>query len=923
MIKDILEVLSIIQAELKNEAKSTVKSELQTKLKQHHVTAKRAKKIAAIIESLRDRDDSQALQYIDFQGLINHIDEISEYAKVMPISLPSEKTRAKQELRRIIYNHTIDNAQKNDALDSLINMLIDIIEKEYENAVDVNNMYIAARTANDINETMQQSFYDVKQCLQEIIQLIELSLSSTLLQDKEINPIDFFYKESISKCTYPNYNGSELIGAEPLNDVYITPYIIYQQKRISVFDFIEYHFDNRINPRIIILFGEPGQGKTSLCWKAAYEFKTNGWLNSRFQNILRFSLNTSSFDNEGSLKQRDYLLLQSYLTINGERVTPEQCSNSLIFLDGFDELYDGVRPKRFTNFSMEFFLNIILFNALPLFENCCFIITSRKMCIEHELKKGSGGYRIKGIQAYEICKMSPEDQDSWIDSYEKNILLTTQSAESIENFREYIKKLKTIRNDNRIKNLLEIPILFRMVIHYQFLPELDNNTYSQAKVYGTLFHETMVRHGGNELSARIALEILAFCIFMDDDDSANLVDVYKQLNNISEKDASFDFSSKGSPLPSWIYSYYTQYKKGRRILFLHRSFYQYFLACYIYRLIKELPEETINEPQLGNFGRRRISKETFAYITDLIDDNDFDLLQKNGNRIFYEIVRTNAIIPSNIPILFKYNISNLEQAENVFWNFISILTSIDVLQEDILTSLTSNNDNYIKTHLLDCFKKYDCEELNMNIINCNHADLRGSDFSNSKIKVANFFDTDLRGANLQRSQIKEADFTLANLRGASLYNINLCNQNLSGADLRGADFKWAQLSNAIFEVNIYHDSTVKADLRGADLEHSHLENAHLQKADLRGANLQYASLNNAELIYADLKGADLTGADLRGANLTNADLRGTILKGTLFDESTTLHLTNFKGADLSETDLKTAILENAILNDDFVSVDNF
>ncbi|MEK8021401.1 MAG: pentapeptide repeat-containing protein [Candidatus Parabeggiatoa sp.] len=65
------------------------------------------------------------------------------------------------------------------------------------------------------------------------------------------------------------------------------------------------------------------------------------------------------------------------------------------------------------------------------------------------------------------------------------------------------------------------------------------------------------------------------------------------------------------------------------------------------------------------------------------------------------------------------------------------------------------------------------------------------------------------------------------------------------------------------------------DLSGADLQGANFSHANLQNVNFEGANLKVVNFQNA-----NLKNANLKNANLEGANLTNTNLEGTILQRT-------------------------------------------
>jgi uncharacterized protein YjbI with pentapeptide repeats len=100
--------------------------------------------------------------------------------------------------------------------------------------------------------------------------------------------------------------------------------------------------------------------------------------------------------------------------------------------------------------------------------------------------------------------------------------------------------------------------------------------------------------------------------------------------------------------------------------------------------------------------------------------------------------------------------------------------------------------------------------------------------------------------------------------------------------LVGADFRWADLSEAVFgtidprrEVFLTSQVILDAcDFSEATLKDARLPGASVRFAHFAGADLRGADLRGTDLTRADFSGADLAGADVTGANLDEADFIG-------------------------------------------------
>jgi uncharacterized protein YjbI with pentapeptide repeats len=169
-------------------------------------------------------------------------------------------------------------------------------------------------------------------------------------------------------------------------------------------------------------------------------------------------------------------------------------------------------------------------------------------------------------------------------------------------------------------------------------------------------------------------------------------------------------------------------------------------------------------------------------------------------------------------------------------------------------------------------------------------DLRGADFSYSRLYNADFRGADLNSANLQQAKLLGALFSPRlevphaawepHTSSKKIPPAKLNGANLSGADLYGANFTFCELEGAdLTSANLIGSELALARLRGADLRLARLECANLLSAELQGAQLRGAHLEGAYLGHANLEAVDLRGAELQGARLEDAtfdlcDFRG-------------------------------------------------
>lgn len=111
------------------------------------------------------------------------------------------------------------------------------------------------------------------------------------------------------------------------------------------------------------------------------------------------------------------------------------------------------------------------------------------------------------------------------------------------------------------------------------------------------------------------------------------------------------------------------------------------------------------------------------------------------------------------------------------------------------------------------------------VLNYNHAELNGQDFSQQDLTGVEFVAAEMRGVNLSGANLKNAMLTKANLLGANLANANLQDAlldrvTLYQADLTNANLVGATLSNSIL---------VEATITGADFTDAIIDRYTLSK----------------------------------------------------------------------------------------------
>lgn len=267
----------------------------------------------------------------------------------------------------------------------------------------------------------------------------------------------------------------------------------------------------------------------------------------------------------------------------------------------------------------------------------------------------------------------------------------------------------------------------------------------------------------------------------------------------------------------------------KRLHFVHRSIYEYFVAEYIFSEICEMKSHQEIAGELGKLLKSgNLSKQILEFIK-----YKFNKYEKNN--ISNDIIKIFQLMLQYGMTYFtkeKYK-KVIDREINIFSNMLKLVS--------LWNKALGKMDNEITYYL-----QYN-----------NRSELK------------------LEGINLEGADLNRVYLDSAYMNGAKLNGIKLQEAHLNGIKLIGAYLQNAVLNKANLE---------KADLSKADLIGAKLNKACLNEAELIGTRFIKAELMAAELIGAKLSHAELNGADLRGANLDDIILDGAYLRDAIFDE---------------------------------------
>ncbi len=648
--------------------------------------------------------------------------------------------------------------------------------------------------------------------------------------EAELTPAQKYNKYVVEK--FCEKEDSDLVSKEALSQesVYIEAYS-KEHQNVRILDSID-QWSQKGKSGVMLIHGEPGHGKTTLCRKAVCEFYRNRF-GEKKTNVFWFRLNPAYSD---IIKNGELVLENAFCwgNIKTQRKMISLDENedayrgSIIFLDGYDELKVQAQS---INIRLRDFIDTVKKYAEEY--QIHFVITARTRSIVDDLL----GLRVSTLQ---FAPMTEKQQRHWI--HERAGL------------HEYEEKFVKLRNSSEeMKEMLGIPILFRMVVE----AELEDTATGVVELYNKLFQVTMKRRDSNSETVEKwhqNYQDLAYEIYCNDE----------QFADIQGEQQTDEF----------LYMFYIKGESKQHVEFLHRSFYQYFLAHFLYRKMSEVEDEASAEAFLCCLAERRIDDEILAYVQQVKTSEICrkHVRLKNCKYILDIVGRTDAVLENAIG-KFVENIESIVEE----WDPMEEIKYYIIKHYPILCDSSSSirevkmGLNYKKGTPIEQHRYLRCENIFVNAINICYVLTKISLQNNENIlrllrsydcSGINLADTNLEGAHLEKAKLSFAKLNNIQLNGAYLSRANMDGAKLEGAGLNGADLSGI-------------------DLNGANLFNAKLRNADLRNADLRNTDLRRAKLSYADLRRVDLRGAKLTGADVEQAKIRRIDLKGIRLKGVL------------------------------------------
>lgn len=586
----------------------------------------------------------------------------------------------------------------------------------------------------------------------------------------------------------------------------------YETISLFVNDFLENKLPNDFvqNARLLVILGQPGQGKTSFCKKLLHSLLSKGDVNLIEKNICYIRLS--------EINNRE--LINTPLKVLYDKVKTSFCEGqfeqSILILDGLDELTINEQGRVGVNIDT-LVRNLVTEISDSKYNNIKVILTSRYGYTDFK--------KIENIQNMLVCQIkgfSEQQQLDWLLKY-KNFNSNTQLTE------DKIRNINSTANpvSKHFRELLQQPILLHSIAKLNI--DIDT-TQNVKKVYDVIFdvianrwwdnmHQTRPLEGLTSKILRDYIREVAFVIYNSENDNIPKAELKENAKTLEFKRC---ISNAGEDdVKNLMISFFMKESKKTldgdyAIEFLHKSVQEYLVAEKIWEDIKQLQIGDGWQPvldTLGNLFKKGMKPESNIpnYLQQVIQA---DISEKkhtvNCLKSFLNYFLDCHFLPKEMaqttPITTSINIFH------GYWLIISGLFS-DKDKQDIIDE--SNQENFI--YMVKCLGT---------LANKKEIDLSGMRFLDIDLSKINLINSNLTNVVLGNSALIMVDFSESDLS-----NSDLSHSNITGSSFFGAVLKTANLSNCDLKDVIFD---------GADLSFANLEG---------GKNLKFIQLQKAKSLY--------------------------------------------------------------------------
>jgi hypothetical protein len=667
----------------------------------------------------------------------------------------------------------------------------------------------------------------------------------------------------------PSFNHTELGIDEPL--------------QLEVF--LNQWLNEDASPRQMAILGGYGTGKSSFLLHYAAKLAENyrpGY--SRIPVLISLT-NVSPMHDDGLKDRLSKTANEMGINYDSLMYLIEK-QQVVLLLDGFDEMgYVGSREHRLQHFDSIWRLatqgNKIIIAGRPSY-----------FFGEQELNKA--------LQSVEANELIADDLPHC-----RLIKLQSLSAKEIEKYlqkyfssEEVVKYLAFIQSHQQLFDLAARPSLMHIIREMIAEVYADNQEqYSAAALMEKYAHHWIIRQDKKRIAGSLSkddkavfFEQLAEWFYLNETEIIEHRKVEKLMQQFLKHIDFSDQDTKEGILGDILSGSFLQ-RQISNYQFVHRSFFEYFVAK---RIVTYISEKESSEKKFPEIFFKLWRQEIAAFVADLsprgalpsnLEENRFYNQSKSllEDLSQVELERKQPISANIFSRLFSHFKSQLKliSLKNEFRKFSEIAVSKEggYIEFEKRSSSLINNEivNLIVFIVIGVIGVIVIGGV-ISVITSFPGDFTG-DFirlSFGAIFAVAFYDI----IRMILKKLKEI-FTNTASQSIPFFKTALIN-NINVRFYQQAPTE-SFINNALFiflKKHLFTKALAKHDFSGWNLEGVDLSEAELQEANFSNAKLRNVNFENANLQNVNFENADLTEANLKNAKLEGADLTGTVLENT-------------------------------------------
>lgn len=676
-----------------------------------------------------------------------------------------------------------------------------------------------------------------------------------------------------------------------LNDIYIEPTFKFLSSHVkkekdkyynqfttakdnqSIHNFIYTYLNNKSscnneqfqskNSNIVLILGQPGQGKSSFSKKFMFDYKSKIFDTKEQVFMLRLR----DISNSSHLLDNPIDTLAEKLNkIIG--FTPNLEEETILLLDGLDEL---TMKEQLVSSKIDDFLETLI-SCLKDYPKLKLIITSRILYVNLEkLEK-----RLKDdILTLHLKAFDLEKQKLWLEKYKEFYPYATLTDEILEELHK--------NETNHILELISQPILLHMIAELNLSKDDLANSTNRARIYNEMFTSIINRKWENDKKhenlkgiepddIRELLREIAFAIYKSDFEYIHkskleklpfVKDFYENLEiDINKNAEELDGILKGV----LISFYFQEVNKNSEddiddsnnyaIEFLHKSLQEYLVAEKIYDEVLRLINKDRNKYAIKDYKEvLKIVWELFSSKTISIEIQNYLIeIIRNGNQEQnIELAKRMASFLGELfekDFIYQYNLDTdiniMQKSFDVFYGYWTVLINMGL------------NESFINERFSEKYNKYVIYLIKDNLESMGRGTIiRNSsyylNFNCQMILNAYWVGCLFQNINFSNSTLIRIDFTSCYFSNIIFKKTTFDNCNFSHVGFNYLTFTETKINKCYF-----------ADLKLSEVDFS---NSELKKVNFMNAKINKANFSNCEIIECNFINAKLDGIILDGAVL--------------------------------------------------------